>query len=209
MWAHEDSEQTLTSRLQTISDNVLSLGQLLRNGFVFNLRRGNDSVMYHPEQLEKSCGPDCTSCESGDGGRHACATVWSIPLRLLDRRLDELALPKHGTKLDKWTRNEKRENEFMRERKSQAAIEPEREAGLEGRRREAAIPISDPRELATPQRRKFTSSLICHHGHGANSASEEEVRRILTRRSRSNERNPHFLLLHLTSASSRPLEYHC
>ena len=39
------------------------------------------------------------------------------PLRLLDRRLDELALPKHGTKLDKWTRLEKRENELMRERK--------------------------------------------------------------------------------------------
>ena len=39
------------------------------------------------------------------------------PLRLLDRRWDELALPKHGTKLDKWTRLEKRENELMRERK--------------------------------------------------------------------------------------------
>ena len=41
------------------------------------------------------------------------------PLRLLDRLLDELELPKHGTKLDKWTRIEKRENELMRERKSQ------------------------------------------------------------------------------------------
>ena len=40
------------------------------------------------------------------------------PLRLLDRRLDELALPKQGTKLDKWTRLEKRENELIRERKS-------------------------------------------------------------------------------------------
>ena len=68
------------------------------------------------------------------------------PLRLLDRRLDELALPRHGKKLDKWTRVEKRENELMRERKSQAAIESEREAGPEGRRREAAIPIADPRE---------------------------------------------------------------
>ena len=29
------------------------------------------------------------------------------PLRLLDRRLDELELPKHGTKLDKWTRIER------------------------------------------------------------------------------------------------------
>ena len=42
---------------------------------------------------------------------------------------------------------EKRENE--RERRSQAAIEAEREAGLEGRRREAAIPISGPREELT------------------------------------------------------------
>ena len=39
------------------------------------------------------------------------------PLRLLDRRLDELDLPKHGTKLDKWTRIEKRENELMRRAK--------------------------------------------------------------------------------------------
>ena len=68
------------------------------------------------------------------------------PLKLLDRRLDELALPKQGTKLDKWTRIEKRENELMRERKSQAAIESEREGGPEGRRREDAIPISNPRE---------------------------------------------------------------
>ena len=30
------------------------------------------------------------------------------PLKLLDRRLDELALPQ-GTKLDRWTRLEKRE----------------------------------------------------------------------------------------------------
>ena len=34
----------------------------------------------------------------------------------------------------------------MRERKSQAAVESEREARPEGRQREAAIPISDPRE---------------------------------------------------------------
>ena len=67
-----------------------------------------------------------------------------LPLKLLVRRLDELALPKQGTKLDKWTRLQKRERELVRERKSQAAIDAEREAGPEGRRREAAIPISDP-----------------------------------------------------------------
>ena len=39
-----------------------------------------------------------------------------------------------------------RENELMRERKSQTAIDSEREVGLEGRRREDAIPISDPRQ---------------------------------------------------------------
>ena len=66
--------------------------------------------------------------------------------------MDELALPKHGTKLDKWTRIEKRENELIRERKSQAAIESAREAGPEGRRREAAIPISDPREPTTTEK---------------------------------------------------------
>ena len=85
------------------------------------------------------------------------------PLRLLDRRLDELALPKHGTKLDKWTRVEKRENELMRERKSQAATESEREAGPERRRREAAIPISDPREPTITEKEVQARSLILVH----------------------------------------------
>ena len=40
----------------------------------------------------------------------------------------------------------------MRERKSQAAIEPEREAGPEGRRRDVAIPIADPREPTITER---------------------------------------------------------
>ena len=41
---------------------------------------------------------------------------------------------------------EKRENELMRGRKSKAAMEAERESGPQGRHRDAAIPISDPRE---------------------------------------------------------------
>ena len=64
-------------------------------------------------------------------------------LKLLDRRWDELALPKQGTKLHKWTRLEKREKELVRERKSQAAIDAEREAGPKGRRRNAAMPRAD------------------------------------------------------------------
>ena len=67
--------------------------------------------------------------------------------------MDELALPKHGTKLDKWTRIEKREKEFMRERKSQAAIESEREVGPEGRRREAA---ENPHKRVTFERTEST-----------------------------------------------------
>ena len=74
------------------------------------------------------------------------------PLKLLDRRLDELALPKHGTKLDKWTRLEKREIELIREQKSQAAIDAALEAGPEGRRREAAVPISDPSEPSNTEK---------------------------------------------------------
>ena len=79
--------------------------------------------------------------------------VDDMPLRLLrrslanllDRRVDESALPSHGTKLDKWTRLEKRENELVRERNSQAAIDAEHEAGPQGHDRDAAIPMSDPR----------------------------------------------------------------
>ena len=66
--------------------------------------------------------------------------------------MDELALPQYGTKLDKWTRVEKREKGLVRERKSQAAIDAEREAGPEGRHREATVPISDPREPPNTER---------------------------------------------------------
>ena len=71
---------------------------------------------------------------------------------MLDRRLDELALPKHGTKLEKWTRAENRENGLAREGTSQAAIDAEREAGPEGRHRDAAIPMSDPREPSSTEK---------------------------------------------------------
>ena len=62
---------------------------------------------------------------------------------LLDRRLDYLALPGHGTKLDKWTRIEQRENELLRGRKAQAAHDAERMVGPGGRRTELAIPMAD------------------------------------------------------------------
>ena len=147
------------------SVNMLSLGKLLRNGFVFNLRGENDSIMYH--HRDQTTTVPFLLHKNSLGIRanpivHHVSPVINIdmpvrlsgqsPLRLLDRRLDELALPKHGTKLDKRTRIEKREKELMRERKSQAAIEAEREAGPEGRRREAAIPISDPRELSNTEK---------------------------------------------------------
>ena len=58
-------------------------------------------------------------------------------LKLLDRRWDESwHYPSRAAKLHKWTRLEKREKELVRERKSQAAIDAEREAGPKGRRRE-------------------------------------------------------------------------
>ena len=126
---------------------------------MFNLRGENDSIMYHhrdptatvplflhKNSLRINANPIVHHVSPVMEDDMPVRLSGQSPLKLLDRRLDELALPKHGTKLDKWTRIEKRENELMRERKSQAAIESEREAGPEGRRREAAIPISDPRE---------------------------------------------------------------
>ena len=81
------------------------------------------------------------------------------PTNFLDRRLDDLALPKHGTKLDNWSRIQQRENELFRGRKAQAAHDAERMVGLDGWRMEFAIPMA---ELVS--RRKlnvnFTSSPI-------------------------------------------------
>ena len=155
-------------QIADISDNMLSLGKLLRNGFVFNLRGETDSIMYHQ--------------------RDPTTTVQlflhknSLRIRA-NRRLDELALPKHGTKLDKWPRLEKRENELMRERKTQAAIEAERESGPEGRRREAAIPISDPGEPTNTEKVHELTHLPlqpwceqCVRGRGTESSQAGDVR---------------------------------
>ena len=68
------------------------------------------------------------------------------PTHLLDRQLDELALPEYGTKLDKWTRIQRRENELLLERKAHAADDAERKVGPDGRRMELAVPMVEPRE---------------------------------------------------------------
>ena len=94
------------------------------------------------------------------------------PFKLPARRLDELALQKQGTKLDKWTRLEKGEKELVRERKSKAAIDVGREARPVGRRR-------DPVNRQT-RRRKFMSSHTYFHCRGVSSVSRGGVRRNLT-----------------------------
>ena len=112
-------------QIADISDNMLSLGKLLRNGFVINLRGENDSIMYHhrdptttvPLFLHKNS----LRIRANRIVHHVSPEMEEdmplrlsaqSPLRLLNRRLDELALPKHGTKLDKWTRRgETRERE--------------------------------------------------------------------------------------------------
>ena len=134
-------------------------------GFVVSLKGENDSIMYHlndstatvPLFLHRNS----LRVHTRPFLHHVSPVVvdhmplrqsWRSPSNLLDRRLDELALPKHGTKLDKWTRLEKRENELVRERKSQAAIDAALEAGLEGRLRDAAIQMSDPREPSSTEK---------------------------------------------------------
>ena len=74
------------------------------------------------------------------------------PRNFLDRRWDELALPKHGTKLDNWTRIEQRENELLRGRKAQAAHDAERMVGADGRRMAFALPMAEPREPSETER---------------------------------------------------------
>ena len=76
-------------------------------------------------------------------------TVCSRSLtNLLDRQLDELSLPEHDTKLDKWTRIEQRENELVRGRKAQAA----HMNGPDWERMELAIPMAEPREPSKTER---------------------------------------------------------
>ena len=67
----------------------------------------------------------------------------------------------------------------MRERKSQAAIVAEREAGPEGRRREAAIPISDPREPTNTEKEVHELTHLPPQPW-CEQCVREEVRRILT-----------------------------
>ena len=67
------------------------------------------------------------------------------PTNLVIRRLEELALPKHYTQLDKWTPVEQRENELLRWRNALAAHDA-------GRRMEPAIPMGEPRESSKTER---------------------------------------------------------
>ena len=132
--------------------------------------------------------------ESGDGGRHACATVWSITVEIAGSSFGMSWLyPSTGRS---WTsghvlRNAK--TELMRERKTQ-------EGGPEGRRREAAIPISDPREPTITEKEVHELTQPqpwceqCVRGRG----TENPHKRVTFERAEST--------LHSTSASSRLLE---
>ena len=79
------------------------------------------------------------------------ASAEDIPV-LSCHRLGELALPKHGTQLDKWTRIEQRENESLRARKAQAAHDAERTVHPNEQRMELAIPMAEPREQSKTER---------------------------------------------------------
>ena len=87
------------------------------------------------------------------------------PTKLLDHRLDALALPKHVTKLDKWTRAEQRENELLGAREAQAAHDAERTVGPDGRRRW----LCWWQNLVSHRKRnvKCTRSRTCLHSKGA------------------------------------------
>ena len=136
-WEHRDSERTLISRMQTYL--TANSEKLLRNGFVFSLKGENDSTMYHQSDPTTTVPVflhmNSSRLRADPIVHHVSLAVEDgMPLRLssrsavklLDRRLDELALPKQGTQLDMWTRLEKREEELIRERKSRAAIDAER-----------------------------------------------------------------------------------
>ena len=124
-WEHKNSEGTLTSKLQTSRTTLVKTSRI---GFVFRLNGESDSIMYHRNDptttvplflLKKSLRVHARPLIH-HVRLHA---VDDIPVRLssrsptnlVDRRSDELALPKHG-KLDKWTRGEQRENELLGER---------------------------------------------------------------------------------------------
>ena len=117
------------------------------------------------------------------------------PTNFLDRRLGELALPTHGTKLDKWTRVEQRYNELLRGRKAQAAHDAEHMVGLVGRRMGFAIPTTEPHEPSETGR------------------EVHEVTHLLPRqwcdhcvKGRRSVQNQHSRLLRLISVFSKPLE---
>ena len=125
-----------------ISDNILSLEKLFRNRLAFRLNGGNDSIMYHRHDPTKTVP---LFLHKNSFRFHAKRLVnhvslvaaedipvrWSSrsPTNLLDQRLDEFSLPKHGTELDEWTRIEQRGNELLRARKAQAVHDAERTVG--------------------------------------------------------------------------------
>ena len=109
-------------QIANISDNILSLGKLLRNGIVFNLRRENDSIMHHQSDSATSVllflHKNSLRIRANPIVPHVSPVVEDDMtlrlssrslLKLLDRRWDELALPRQGTKLERWRRFDKRD----------------------------------------------------------------------------------------------------
>ena len=109
-----DSEQTWTSRWQTYLTTYSVLVKLLRNGVVFNVKGENDSIrchhrdptttvplFLHKNSLRIRANPIVHHVSPVMEDDMPVRLSAQSPLRLLDRRLDELALPRHGTKLDK------------------------------------------------------------------------------------------------------------
>ena len=126
-----------------ISDKILSSRKLLRNGSVFR---------FNGESTTQSCITEPTTVplfpHKNSFRIHARPLIHHVrlvaedgspvrlssrsPTNLLDRRLDKVALREHGTKRDKWTPVDQRENELSRGRRAQAAHDAERTVGRDG-----------------------------------------------------------------------------
>ena len=155
----QGQQENIDFQIADVSDNMFSPGQRLRKGFVFSLKRENDSIMYHQSNptttLQLFLHKNSLRVHARPFVQHVSLVVvddFRSSSNLLDCRSDELALPTHGTKLDEWTRLEERENGLVRERTSLAAIGAEREGGPERRHRYAVIPMSDRREPSSTEK---------------------------------------------------------
>ena len=200
----QDNGQTMTSKWLTYLTAFSAWRKQLPNAFRFLLSAAKDSVMYHQidpmmtislflfkyslriraQPVTHHVGPMAKEDDVEDRAKPSAPS----PTILLDRRLEELGLPKRGTKLEKWSRIEHLEREQLRATRARVALQLQRTSVRTGAEQSWRC-LWLRHENRLRQSETFMNLRTCLLNHGAHTARVEEGLKTFTSVWRWNERD--------------------